>query len=178
MNEQQLIEGCKAQKREFQKALYEQYAHRMFAICLRYSSSKEAAEDLLQDGFIKVFASIGTYQGKGSFEGWLKKIFLNQALEAIRKGKSNAFADSTDIQQIGDIEEEDTTPPISEEELLKMIQDLPAGYRTVFNLYAIEDLSHREIAGMLGINEVTSRSQYNRARQILQTKVQNYLKTL
>ena len=178
MDEVQLIAGCKKRKRESQKALYELYSRKMYGICLRYSSDAEAAQDLLHDGFIKIFDSIDSYSGKGSFEGWLKRIFINKALENIRKDKSSLFQ-SDNVQNIPDIvddsTEEDTTL-ISEKELLRIIQELPKGYRTVFNMYAIENLSHKEIAGMLNINEVTSRSQYNRARQILQTKINEYLR--
>ncbi|MDH6355898.1 RNA polymerase sigma factor (sigma-70 family) [Dysgonomonas sp. PH5-45] len=177
MNEVQLIAGCKAREQESQKSLYEQYARKIYGICLRYTANAEAAQDLLHDGFIKVFNSIDSYSGKGSFEGWLKRVFINLALEQIRKDKS-VFSTSEDIQELPDIVDESTEEKanITEKELLSMIQGLPKGYRTVFNLYAIENLSHKEIAEMLGINEATSRSQYNRARQILQNKVNDYLK--
>jgi len=179
MNELQMIAGCKEQKREAQKMLYESYARKMYSICLRYSSDQDAAQDLLQDGFMKVFANISSFQEKGSFEGWLKRIFINLALENLRKRKS-IFQSSEDIQNLPDVVDESTEDDqmyrISETELLKMVQDLPKGYSTVFNLYAIEDYSHKEIADMLGISEGTSRSQYVRARQILQDKVKLYVK--
>ncbi len=179
MNEQQIIAGCKEQQHEAQKMLYEKYARTMYGICLRYSSDEDAAKDLLQDGFIKVFANIKSFLEKGSFEGWLKRIFINLALENIRRQK-NIIQSSENIQEIPDIvdgaTEEDEMYKISESVLLKMIQELPKGYATVFNLYAIEDLAHKEIAEMLGITESTSRSQYVRARQILQEKVRKYIK--
>lgn len=179
MNEQQIIAGCKEQKREAQKTLYEKYARTMYGICLRYCSDEDTAKDLLQDGFIKVFTNISSFQGKGSFEGWLKRIFINLALESFRKKK--AFIQNTDDLQnlpeiIDETTEENEMNRISEQDLLKMIQDLPKGYSTVFNLYAIEDLPHKEIAELLGISEGTSRSQYVRARQILQAKVQDHIK--
>lgn len=178
MDELQIIAGTKEGKREAQKMLYEKYARKMYSICLRYTSDGDSAKDLLQDGFIKVFANIGSFQEKGSFEGWLKRIFINLALENLRKSKS-IIQSSEDIQDIPDIVDADTEDDqaykISEKELLKMIQDLPRGYSTVFNLYAIEDYSHKEIAEMLQISEGTSRSQYVRARQILQEKVKQYL---
>ncbi|WP_165023060.1 MULTISPECIES: RNA polymerase sigma factor [unclassified Dysgonomonas] len=179
MNELQIIAGCKEQKRDAQKLLYEMYSRKMFGICLRYSSDQNAAKDLLQDGFIKVFSHMGSFEGKGSFEGWMKRIFINQALENLRKRKSitessEHIEDLPDI--VDDTTEEDQMYKISENELLKMIQELPKGYATVFNLYAIEDYSHKEIAEMLEISEGTSRSQYVRARQILQEKVKQYLK--
>ena len=179
MNEQQIIAGCKEQKHEAQKMLYEKYARTMYGICLRYSSDEDAAKDLLQDGFIKVFANINSFLEKGSFEGWLKRIFINLALENIRRQK-NIIQSSENIQEIPDVvdsaTEENDMYKISESVLLKMVQELPKGYATVFNLYAIEDLAHKEIAEMLGITESTSRSQYVRARQILQEKVRQYIK--
>jgi len=177
MNELQLIEGCKKGKRECQKYLYERYARSMFGLCLRYATDADAAQDLLQEGFIKIFSSIGSYSGKGSFEGWMKKIFINLALRSIRKEKALVHID--DIQNMPDIEDENLSEKaydISEEELIRMIQDLPKGYQMVFNLYAVEELSHKEIAGMLNIAEGTSRSQYMRAKQMLKEKVLEYLK--
>lgn len=178
MNELQIIAGCKEQKREAQRILYERYARKMYGICLRYSSDHADAQDLLQDGFMKVFAHIGTFQEKGSFEGWLKRIFINLSLESLRKKKS-LFQFSDDIQNVPDVIDDSTEDSqmykLSEVELLKMVQELPQGYSTVFNLYAIEDFSHKEIAEMLDISEGTSRSQYVRARQILQRKVKQYI---
>ncbi len=179
MDELQILAGCKEQKREAQKMLYEKYSRKMYSICLRYSSDTDTAQDLLQDGFMKVFASIDSFQDRGSFEGWIKRVFINLALENLRKKKS-IIQTSDDVQNIPDVvddsTEEEEMYKISENELLKMIQDLPRGYSTVFNLYAIEDYSHKEIAEMLGISEGTSRSQYVRARQILQEKVKQYVK--
>lgn len=179
MNEQQIISGCKEQNRGAQKALYENYARIMYGICLRYCSDADAAQDLLQDGFIKIFANIHTFQNKGSFEGWMKRVFINQALENIRKDKK-LIQTTDDIQNYADTVDTSTEEEmykIPESVLLNMIQELPKGYATVFNLYAIEDYSHKEIAEMLGINESTSRSQYVRARQLLQEKVKQYLKS-
>ena len=178
MNELQMIAGCKEQKRDAQKMLYETYARKMYSICLRYSSDQDAAQDLLQDGFMKVFSNICSYQERGSFEGWMKRVFINLALENLRKKKS-IFHSSEDIQNLPEVVDESTEDDqmyrISETELLKMVQELPKGYSTVFNLYAIEDYSHKEIADMLGISEGTSRSQYVRARQILQDRVKKYV---
>lgn len=179
MDDLQIIAGCKKQKREAQKMLYEKYARKMYSICLRYCSDADLAQDLLQDGFIKVFANVNSFQDKGSFEGWLRRIFVNLALENLRKNKF-VIQSSDDIQNLPDVvddsTEEEQMYKISENELLEMIQALPSGYSTVFNLYAIEDYSHKEIASMLGISEGTSRSQYVRARQLLQSKVRECLK--
>lgn len=179
MDELQIIAGCKEQKREAQRMLYETYSRKMYSICLRYCSDQSSAQDLLQDGFIKVFNHIGSFQEKGSFEGWLKRIFINLALENLRK-KKTIFQLAEDIDKfpelIDESTEDDQMYKISEGELLKMVQELPRGYSTVFNLYAIEDYSHKEIAELLGVSEGTSRSQYVRARQILQSKVTVYIK--
>lgn len=179
MNEGQIIEGCKAQKRDAQKALYETHARTMYSICLRYSVDEYAAQDLLQDGFMKVFANIHSYEGRGSFEGWMKRVFVNLALERIRKNKTTNFSPE-DIENLSDDIVDDSTEDgmetISAKELLRMVQELPEGYATVFNLYAIENYSHKEIAKMLNISEGTSRSQYVRARQALQVMVKQFLK--
>jgi len=178
MEEWQLIEGCKRQDRKSQQIVYERYGRVMYGICLRYSSDAESAQDLLHDGFIKVFANIRSYEGKGSFEGWMKRVFINMALENIRKDKLKKQF-SEDIENIPENIAEDSDNDLgnlNEMELLNMVQELPPGYRSVFNLYAIEDYSHKEISEMLGIAEGTSRSQYIRARLLLQEKVKAYLK--
>lgn len=179
MEELQLIEGCKRQDRKSQQLVYEKYARVMYGICLRYASEKEAAQDLLQDGFIKVFMNINSFENKGSFEGWMKRIFVNLALENIRKDKTKKMY-SDDIENVSDLDiidqAEGDIDGITEDELLKMVQELPQGYRSVFNLYAIEDYSHKEISEMLGIAEGTSRSQYIRARALLQEKIKEYFK--
>ena len=176
MNELQMIAGCKEQKRDAQKMLYETYARKMYSICLRYSSDQDAAQDLLQDGFMKVFSNIDSYQERGSFEGWMRRIFVNSALENYRKEKQkNRFLEEYGFMQTNITE----TPEdelldienIPREEVLEMIRALPPGYRTVFNLFIFEELSHREIAHLLGINEAASRSQFFRAKTILQKKI-------
>jgi len=176
MDDSQLIIACKKQDRNAQKALYEQYAPVMMAVCLRYCREEETARDLLHDGFIRVFTQISSYRGNGSFEGWLRRIFVNLALENYRKEKQkNRF-----LEEYGIMKTNMTESPtddmldienIPREEVLEMIRDLPPGYRTVFNLFIFEDMSHKEIAHLLGINEAASRSQFFRAKTILQKKV-------
>lgn len=171
-----MIIACKKQDRNAQKALYDRYAPLMMAVCIRYCRDEETARDLLHDGFIRVLTQISSYKGKGSFEGWIRRIFVNLALENYRKEKQkNRFleeygflhANSTETLEddILDIEN------IPRKEVLEMIRDLPPGYRTVFNLFIFEDMSHREIAQLLGINEAASRSQFFRAKSILQKKI-------
>ncbi len=176
MDDSQLIIACKKQDRNAQKVLYERYAPEMMAVCMRYCREEEAARDLLHDGFIRAFTQIGSFSGKGSFEGWLRRIFVNLALENFRKEKQknrfleeysyiSAHESDDDADDLLDIEN------IPREEVLEMIRNLPSGYRTVFNLFIFEEMSHKEIARMLGINEAASRSQFFRAKTILKNKI-------
>lgn len=181
MDDSQLIEACKKKDRDAQKKLYEMYAPKMMGVCLRYCHNNETAWDLLHDGFFRVFTCIGSYSGKGSFEGWLRRIFVNLAIENYRyERKKNQVM--TDIEQIesGELDFLDDDSynigDITHEELLEMIRQLPKSYRTIFNLFVFEDMSHKEIGKMLGINESTSRSQYSRARAILRKKINAILK--
>ena len=173
ITEAEIVDGCKAGKRELQKALYTRYSGKMFAVCLRYSKNREEAEDILQDGFVKVFHSIKQFMGAGSFEGWIRRIMVNTALEFLRKKKLD-FS-SFDIEHVESNREGsfDSTGKIAADALLAIIQTLPDGYKTVFNLYAIEGYQHKEIAVMLGISEGTSKSQLARARYILQEKLKS-----
>ena len=171
MDELQLIEGCRKGDRRAQKALYETFSRKMMSVCLRYVSDWETARDLLQEGFVKVFTHIDSYTGNGSFEGWIRKIFVNSALEHLRH--ANVLRESTDLDQTAEVAQTDSSPlsDISAAELMQLVQSLPAGFRTIFNLFAIEGYSHKEISERLHITESTSRSQYTRAKQLLQRKV-------
>ena len=174
MNETQLIEGCRRNNRTAQKELYERYSRRMMGVCLRYVGDRETARDILQEGFVRIFTNIGSYSGSGSFEGWMQKIFVNSALEYLRK--HDVLRDSVEIDYSSEQDIQSDASPLaalSAEELMKIINELPAGFRTVFNLFAIEGYSHKEIGEMLGITESTSRSQYSRAKHILQQKVKD-----
>ena len=172
MEGQQLIDECKKGNRLAQKELYDKYARKMMGVCLRYVSDRETARDLLQDGFVKVFSSLDSYTGSGAFDGWIRKIFVNGALEYLRKG--DVLREASDWDSIAEPVESFSVSAVSElsaAELMKLVQELPAGFRAVFNLFAIEGYSHREIAEMMNITESTSRSQYTRARQLLQKRV-------
>ncbi|MDR1645206.1 MAG: sigma-70 family RNA polymerase sigma factor [Tannerellaceae bacterium] len=173
MNEQQLIEGCKKGNKPAQKELYDTYSRKMMGVCLRYVSDRETARDILQEGFIKVFCSISSYAGAGSFEGWIRKIFVNCALEYLRK--SDVLRDAVDLDHTCEVtgSGHSVIAEISANELMKIVQDLPTGFRTVFNLFAIEGYTHKEISETLGITESTSRSQYTRAKQLLQRKIKD-----
>ena len=171
--EELLIAGCKRNEMWARKNLYEQYAPTMMGVCIRYTSDREIARDVLQEGFIKLFVKIGTYSGVGSFEGWMRRVFVTTALEYLQKYRLNRFFDEYDDKM------EDTgssaLEKISADELLACIAELPHGFRTIFNLYAIEGYSHAEIAAILKIKESTSRSQFTRARQLLQKNIRSIM---
>lgn len=171
-NEEILIGQCIDGNPKAQKKLFEKYAGKMMAVCLRYMRDQEAAEDMFQEGFVKVFAKLEHYNGNGSFEGWLRRVIVNTCLDQIRKDtkfKSNVSMDSVQnyIQFDGYIVEK-----MSAEDLLKLVDEMPDGYRVVFNMFAIEGFSHKEIAEHLGVSENTSKSQYSRARAYLRTKLE------
>jgi len=168
---QELIEGCKQQNAKAQGALYKRYSSVLFGICLKYSPNRAEAEDNLQDAFITIFSRVEQYQGKGSFEGWIKRITVNTALQKYRKKK---VFDISNEQQIEDVQVEVEEIDIPLDFLLKIIQELPDRYRLVFNLYVLDGYSHKEIAEMLGISDGTSKSNLARARMILKTKVTDY----
>ena len=154
-----------------QQALYQLLAPKMFSVCKRYMGDTEAAEDVLQDGFVTLFSKLDSYSGEGSFEGWARKIFVNTALMSLRK--SDILKESDDIDSAWDVSSD--SPTVFENlgygELMEMIASLPSGFRTVFNMYVIEGYSHKEIGEALGISENTSRSQLQRARVMLQNKI-------
>lgn len=169
---QRLITGCKNGKACAQKQVYELYASAMFAVCMRYVSDREIARDILQDGFIKVYTKLDDYTAIGAFEGWMRRIFINTALEYLRQNANNKMhvaIDDLDLQIADD--NVSVLQKISADDLMSCVCSLPIGYRTVFNLYALEGYSHAEIADMLEISENTSRSQFMRARKLLQQKV-------
>lgn len=143
----------------------------MFPVCLRYMGSREEAEDVLQEGFVTLFSKLDSYSGAGSFEGWARKIFVNTALMQLRR--NDVLKESEDLEGAWDISSQDPTviQNIGYQELLEIIEGLPPGFRTVFNMYVIEGYSHKEIGEVLGISENTSRSQLQRARMMLQKKI-------
>jgi RNA polymerase sigma-70 factor (ECF subfamily) len=176
ISELDLIQGCKKADRLAQRQVYEQYARRMYAVCLRYVRQEMEAEEVLTSGFLKVFAKIDQFKIEGSFEGWIRRIMVNESLNHLRKQRL-MYAE-VEIEQVADtmsysVNESDYTA----EELLYIIEQLPVGYRTVFNLYAIEGYAHKEIGEMLNISENTSKSQLSRARTWLQNYLQNHNET-
>jgi RNA polymerase sigma-70 factor (ECF subfamily) len=172
MEERQLIEGCVRSESWAQKMLYELHAPTMMSVCQRYVCNRETAWDLLHDGFVRLFTKIHTYSGTGSFNGWMRKVFVTTALEYLRR--DDILRHSVEIDDDAfQIPEADVSPfeYLSDNALLDCIANLPDGYRTVFNMYAIEGYTHVEIAGILEISEGSSRSQYARARRLLQKMV-------
>lgn len=167
MTEEEIIAGCKARNPLFQKALYEKYSRKMMGVCMRYSGNREEAQDILQDGFVKIFEKIESFQSQGSFEGWVRRIFVNTALDNIRRNKENKLL--ADIDHVGYSLDSGMSieGDINAADLLKMLQKIPAGYRVVFNMFAIEGYSHKEIADELGVSESTSKTQFLRAKAFL-----------
>jgi len=173
----QLIQTCIAGDRHAQSRLYELFAPKMFAVCMRYSKSREEAEDILQEGFVQVFRSLETFKFAGSFEGWIRKIMVYAALANYRsRSKMHAVINIESLPDADVTNNEDIISQLGRKELLKMVQGLPPMYRMVFNLYVFEGLKHREIANLLGIAEGTSKSNFFDAKIILQKAVINSMK--
>jgi RNA polymerase sigma-70 factor (ECF subfamily) len=176
ISDQKLIEGCMAGNRQSHHVLYKKYASVMMGICMRYSRTSAEAEDILQDGFIKVFSYLKNYRHEGSFEGWIKRIIINTAINHYYQNLKFALhmdIDNIDEHQLVPVETDtsnETAFALSQEELMILIQELPDGYRMVFNLFAIEGYGHKEIADILNISENTSKSQLFRQKDFLKIR--------
>lgn len=171
LEEGELLKACMHNDCRAQRELYNRYVQRMMSIAIRYVGDPDVAKDVVQEAFIKIFTSLGQFSAKGSFDGWLRRIVVNSALEYIRA--NNIFFESIDSSEVVHIPavDESALEHIAAEDLLRIIASLPTGYRTVFNMYAVEGYSHKEIAMQLGINESSSRSQYLRAKALIQKKL-------
>jgi len=174
ISESDLLEGCRRGDRKMQQELYNRYVPKMYGVCLRYASNAQEAEDILQEGFIKIFNKINSYRGEGSFEGWIRRIFVNTAIEHFRK--------KIYLQPITETEENtvegkylSVLDNLAEKDIIQLVQQLSPGYRTVFNMYVVEGYSHKQIAEMLGISEGTSKSQLSRAKLILQDLIKKFI---
>lgn len=174
ISDNDLIAGCLAGDRKMQHELYQRFAPKMFGVCLRYAGNTEEAEDILQEGFVKVFKKIGSFRSEGSFEGWVRRIFVNTAIEHFRR--------KTYLQPVTEREEEtiegnylSVLDSLAERDIIALVQQLSPGYRTVFNMYVVEGYTHKQIADALGISEGTSKSQLSRAKIILQDMVRKQI---
>ena len=174
ITESDLISGCINGNRRMQEELYRRFSPRMYAVCLRYAGSSEEAEDILQEGFIKIFKKLSSFRGEGSFEGWIRRIFVNTAIEHFRRKRY--------LQPVTEKEENtiegkyiSVLDTLAEKDILDLIRQLSPGYRTVFNMYVVEGYTHKEIGDILGISEGTSKSQLSRAKVILQDMVRNFM---
>ena len=169
-SEHDMIEGCKKGDRHAQRLLYNRFSGKMYALCCRYVKDKMEAEDVMITAFTKIMDRINQYKGEGSFEGWVRRVMVNESLSYLRRNKSMYV--ETDIKA-ADLEPdyERLDSQLEAQDLLKLISELPSGYRIVFNLYAIDGYSHKEIGDQLGINENTSKSQLSRARALLQKRL-------
>ena len=170
LSDQEMVHGCLREERKYQEALYARYSRRMYAVCLRYARHQLEAQDLLQDGFVKVFDKLHSFRLEGSLEGWIRRIMVTTCISEYRK---KAFQ----LERFGleHLPEEPVEPmaldALGLNELLKLVADLPDGYRVVFNMFAIEGFDHSEISAMLGCGESTSRSQLAKARRMLQKRI-------
>jgi RNA polymerase sigma-70 factor (ECF subfamily) len=174
MTEQTILVGCLNNDPSAQRELYNRYSPKMLSVCYRFSNSREDAEDMLQEGFIKIFTQIHTFQNKGAFEGWIRRVMINECISFIRVQKKVKFIEDENYfeERHNNIESQ-----FSVEDIQFLIDSLPDGYRMIFNLYAIEGYKHHEIATMLSISEGTSKSQLSHARKMLQeniAKLKNY----
>lgn len=172
--ESDLINGCIEGNRRMQEELYRRFSPRMYAVCLRYAGSTEEAEDILQEGFIKIFKKLDSFRNEGSFEGWIRRIFVNTAIEHFRRKRY--------LQPVTEKEENtlegnylSVLDNLAERDIMELVQQLSPGYRTVFNMYVVEGYTHKEIGDMLGISEGTSKSQLSRAKVILQEMVRKFV---
>src|SRR5665213_1891046 len=172
VSDEELIRSCIAGIPAFQRILYKRFASKMLTVCMRYASSREEAEDILQDGFIIVFDKLKQFKMEGSFEGWIRKIMVNKAIESFHN--SSRLQPLLDIEDVEDnfVSEETILSTIAANDLLKMIQELPPVYKMVFNLHVFEQMTHKEIAAKLGIAEGTSKSNLSDARTLLKKKIQ------
>ncbi len=168
----ELLESCKKGDRKAQKSLYDLLAPKMMALCMRYAGSRELAEDLLQDGFVTLFSKMGNFKNEGSFEGWARRVFVTTCLMYLRK--NDVLRMSEDISEARKLSssEPGQMEEISYRELMSLVMELPPGFRAVFNMYAVEGYSHKDISEQLGISETTSRTQFSRARTWLRKRLE------
>jgi RNA polymerase sigma-70 factor (ECF subfamily) len=169
--EEDIIKGCLENDQKSQERFYKKFASKMFGVCLRYAKDQSEAEDILQEGFIKVFFNLSTFRNEGSLEGWVRRTIVNTAINYYKKNLKYSNSSSIEQARIIQNNEEGILDKLSAHELQKLVQELPTGYRLIFNLNVIEGFTHKEIGEMLGISENTSKSQLSRARNALQKRI-------
>lgn len=174
MDHQKLVKDCLKGKLQAQRMLYEEFAKHMLGVCYRYTRSMKDAEDVLQEGFVKVFHHLGQYRQQGELGAWIRRIMVNTALNFLKRNRKYQDEMFFTDNYLHPVSEDDPTIRLEAKELAHLIRQLPAGYQVIFNLYAVEGYSHVEIGEMLGISDGTSRSQYSRARNLLITWIEKY----
>lgn len=172
MSDEELVRGCLRQDGVAQRTLFDRFAQPMMAVCMRYAGNPMEAQDMLQEGFVKVFEKLGQFRGDGPLGGWVRRIMVNEALIYLRKHQRHRNIDAIDEENDDAPVDASVLDSLGAEMLIKLIAALPAGYRTVFNLYAVEGYSHKEIAEQLGITESTSKTQFHKAKQQLRAQLE------
>lgn len=172
MSEKELVNNCLKQDRTAQRVLYDRFAGQMMALCMRYAGNQSEAQDMLQEGFIKVFEKLGQFRGDGPLGGWIRRVMVNEALIYLRKQKKHAHVESIDDEVAIASDFQDGLSVLATEDIIGLIAKLPDGYRTVFNLYAVEGFSHKEIADQLSISENTSKTQFHKAKLHLRKQLE------
>lgn len=173
LSDNQLIDGCLKGDRKAQESLYNRYAPRMLGVCMRYISRQDEAEDVMQEAFVRIFEKLHTFNGESALQTWLTRIMVNQALNHLRSRKTLIVLEEDEVQQSAVHVSPQAYHALDAEVVMLAIRQLPDGYRTVLNLFSIEGYSHAEIGQLMGISESTSRSQFSRARQLLEKKLQS-----
>ncbi|HEX6914053.1 MAG TPA: RNA polymerase sigma factor [Chitinophagaceae bacterium] len=169
-----MIESCLRGDEPAQKLLYDQYAKQMLGVCYRYTKSIEDAEDVLQEGFIRVFRNLHKYKGEGELGAWIRRIMVNAALSFLKKNQALREERGIGEEYLHPVSDYNPAVDLDTKELVRLVRQLPPGYQAIFNLYAVEGYAHAEIAGLMGISEATSRSQYMRARNLLISWIEKY----
>lgn len=171
VNLSEIIEGCRKGRPKYQKALYDSYAPTFLGVCYRYAAGMQEAEDMMHDGFVIILTKIDSYSGSGSFEGWMRRIMVNNAINHIKKKDALRFSYEPELVIDSRIADDSVLDQIQYKELIDMVKTLAPGYQLVFNLYAVEGFSHKEIGEKIGISESTSKSQYHMAKMKLKEMI-------
>ncbi|MEA1886845.1 MAG: RNA polymerase sigma factor [Bacteroidota bacterium] len=174
-SEEEILEGCRKNKRRYQEILYRKYARKMYGICMSYAGNRDMAQDILQDSFIKVFKKIKHYKSEGSLEGWIRRIIANTAIDHLRKetSKHKYITEKEEIEE-EKVHEPDAIEKLKTQDVLDLVAQLPDGARMIFNLYAVEGFTHKEIAAKMDISVGTSKSQFSRARKMLMSLINKH----